>query len=172
VSSGIPRRQPTASPDDGVGELAAPPRSDMFRGRLCALRHPAAPVARLTLPSGSHVRRSKEIRRAFDRGRSGASREVVVYAFDRADGQPPRYGLVVGRKWGDAVTRNRVRRLLRESFRTARPSLPAGFDFLLLPRGRLHGLRMQDVREMLIRAAAQAARRVAEEPRPPEPAPS
>lgn len=108
------------------------------------------------------------MRRAFDRGRSGASGDVVVYAFDRADGRPPRYALIVGRKWGDAVTRNRVRRLLRESFRTARPDLPAGIDFLLLPRGRLHGRSMAEVRAMLVRATASAMRRL----RTPETAPA
>ncbi|MCE9634165.1 MAG: ribonuclease P protein component [Planctomycetes bacterium] len=117
----------------------------------------------LRLPHGSHVRRDSDVRRVFDRGRSSASADVVVYAFDRADGQPPRFGLVVGRKWGDAVRRNRARRLLRESFRTARPTLPVGFDFLLLPRGRIHGRKMEAVREMLVRAAHGAARRYAVE---------
>lgn len=116
----------------------------------------------LTLPGGSRVRRSSEVRRAFDKGRSGASGDVVVYAFDRADGRPARYGLVVGRRWGDAVTRNRVRRLLRESFRTARPDLPAGFDLLLVPRGRLDRRDMAGVRAMLVRAAASAVRRARE----------
>jgi ribonuclease P protein component len=118
------------------------------------------------------VRREREVRRAFDRGRPASSGDVVVYAFDRADGRPPRYALVVGRKWGDAVTRNRVRRLLRESFRTARPDLPAGLDFLLLPRGRIERRRMQDVRAMLVRAARSAAARVrAETPGPAAPRP-
>ena len=126
-------------------------------------------MARLTLPKGARIRREAEVRRVFDRRASGASGDVVVYAFDRADGLPARFALVVGRKWGDAVTRNRVRRLLRESFRTARPGLPAGVDFLLLPRGRLERRPMQEVRSMLVRAAASAARRLA--PRaPPEPA--
>lgn len=125
------------------------------------LVHPP-PVASLRLPKGSRIRHASEIRRTFDRGRSSAAGDVVVYAFDRADGRPPRYGLVVGRKWGDAVTRNRVRRLLRESFRTARPDLPAGIDFLLLPRGRLQSRAMPDVRAWLVRAAASAVRRLAE----------
>jgi ribonuclease P protein component len=88
---------------------------------------------------------------------------VVVYAFDRADGRPPRYALVVGAKWGDAVTRNRQRRLLREAFRTSRPGLPAGFDFVLLPRSKFADSAMADVRDALCDAARRAARRFAEE---------
>lgn len=124
---------------------------------------------KVTLPGGSRVRRGGDVRRAFDRGRAASSGDVVVYAFDRGDGRPPRYGLVVGRKWGDAVARNRVRRLLREAFRTCRASLPAGHDYLLLPRSALGNRRMQDVREMLRRAAANAANLVARHgPRTPD----
>jgi len=84
---------------------------------------------------------------------------VVVYAFDRGDGRPPRFALVVGRKWGDAVRRNRQRRLLREAFRTARPDLPAGFDLVLLPRASLVSMSMTDVRDALCDAARRAATR-------------
>jgi len=143
---------PAPSASEPSGEAGGPAPADAAPGA----------VGRLTLPSGSRVRRSSEVRRAFDRGRSAASGAVVVYAFDRGDGLPPRYGLVVGRKWGDAVTRNRIRRLLREGFRTCRPSLPPGMDLLLLPRGRLEGRRMPEVRRMLLRAAQEAARRVRE----------
>lgn len=142
-----------------------PPSEPAGEAGAAAPAEAARPAqGRLTLPCGSRVRRSGEVRRAFDRGRSGASGAVVVYAYDRGDGLPPRYGLVVGRKWGDAVTRNRVRRLLRESFRTCRPSLPAGMDLLLLPRGRLEGRRMPEVRRMLLRAIEEASRRARETP--------
>jgi ribonuclease P protein component len=105
------------------------------------------------------VTRSREVRRAFDAGRSAASGPVVVYAFDRADGRPPRFALVVGRRWGDAVTRNRLRRLLRESFRTARPELPEGFDLVLLPRADFSAQRMPQVRDALRDAARRATAR-------------
>jgi ribonuclease P protein component len=120
-------------------------------------------VTRLTLPGGSRLRRHRDVRRPLDHGRSGGSGGVVVYAFGRGDAEPPRYALVVGRRWGDAVTRNRVRRLLRESFRTARPDLAPGFDFVLLPRAPLARRRMQEVRDELVRAARTAVRRFREE---------
>lgn len=117
----------------------------------------------LRLPRGSRITRNLEVRRAFDFGRSAASGPVVVFAFDRADGRPARYALVVGRKWGDAVTRNRHRRLLRESFRTSRPQMPAGFDLVLLPRAPFADAAMAEVREALRGAAARAAKRFADE---------
>lgn len=117
----------------------------------------------LRLPRGARITKGREVRRGFDYGRSAASGPVVVYAFDRADGRPPRFALVVGRKWGDAVRRNRQRRLLREAFRTSRPALPMGFDLVLLPRGSLASLAMADVRTALCDAATRASKRFAAE---------
>lgn len=46
----------------------------------------------------------------------------------------PRLGLVVSRKAGNAVVRARWKRCLREAFRLAQHELPAGIDWVALPR--------------------------------------
>jgi ribonuclease P protein component len=44
----------------------------------------------------------------------------------------PRLGVSVGRACGNAVVRNRWKRLLREVFRQNQDQIPPGFDYLLM----------------------------------------
>lgn len=58
---------------------------------------------------------------------------MVVY-FARNQSPGPRLGLVVSRKCGKAVARNRWKRALREAFRLVQHELPGQLDLVVLPR--------------------------------------
>jgi ribonuclease P protein component len=67
-------------------------------------------------------------------------------------GELSRLGLSVGRRVGNAVTRHRLKRLLREAFRTTRSDLPKGLDLLVVVQP--HAILTLDAyREHLHRAA-------------------
>lgn len=79
--------------------------------------------------------RSGDFDRVYRQGRSTGAREFVVHVFPReASLDPPRVGLSVSKKVGDAVTRNRIKRVLRESVAVLESELAAGSDLVITAR--------------------------------------
>ncbi len=69
-----------------------------------------------------------------------------------------RLGLVVARRVGNAVARNRARRLLRDSFRRLQRT-PPGLDIVILVKAGLAAKRQADVDHELERRLADLARK-------------
>jgi ribonuclease P protein component len=61
-------------------------------------------------------------------------RFVFLVARQPGEGGPPRLGLVVSRKVGAAVHRNRVKRLCRECFRQLPDLLPPAVDLVVIAK--------------------------------------
>jgi len=70
----------------------------------------------------------------YRQGRSTANRYLVLYAFPNPASRRPRLGLSVSRKVGGAVARNKVKRMLRESFARLEPTLRDGHDVVVVAR--------------------------------------
>jgi ribonuclease P protein component len=76
---------------------------------------------------------------AAAQARSFAAKGVVVQMRDRKDDKPARLGFTVTKRLGGAVTRNRIKRRLREAARLTLPELAVpGHDYVLI--GRASGL--------------------------------
>ena len=74
-----------------------------------------------------------EFRRLYNKGRTAASPYMAVYC--RKTRLPySRLGLTTGVKLGKAVKRNRVRRRLREIYRTNEARLIPGWDIVIVAR--------------------------------------
>jgi ribonuclease P protein component len=56
-----------------------------------------------------------------------------------------RLGVSVSKEHGRAVRRNKIKRLLREAFRLARPRLPGQYDVILIPQKSTAKLRLSDL---------------------------
>jgi ribonuclease P protein component len=69
----------------------------------------------------------------FKQGISSASKYLVIYIKPNELGFN-RFGLSVGKKIGKAVTRNRIKRLLKEAMRKNAQISPLSSDFVIIPK--------------------------------------
>jgi ribonuclease P protein component len=75
---------------------------------------------------------------------------------------PPRLGVVVTKKIGTAVARNRIKRLCRECFRAYDGLLPAGIDLVVIAREGAATLSLANVRSEWASARGQLRKRAEE----------
>ena len=82
-------------------------------------------------PKESRILRSREFRRVQKNGRKWKSRDFLFLYLPNQKNQV-RIGLVVSKKVGNAVVRNRVKRRLREIFRSKIHSYLKGVDIVVI----------------------------------------
>jgi ribonuclease P protein component len=114
------------------------------------------------VPRANRLTRSRDFDAVYRHGRSASTRYLVLYWFPREDGdEESRLGIAIPRKAGGAVTRNRLKRLLREAWR-ALDAREAGIDYVLVARpglaeaaeARGHEWLRERVDEVFAKAAA------------------
>jgi ribonuclease P protein component len=83
---------------------------------------------------------------------------VAEHHPERGDPAKCRLGITVSRKVGGAVTRNRVKRRVREWFRARRGSLGGGLDWVVIARAPAAGLAREATEDELLRLCRAALR--------------
>lgn len=91
-------------------------------------------------PKSARLRQSQEFRSTLNQGVKTVCPHVVLFASPRTDENGTRLGLVVSKKVGNSVTRNRVKRYLREAYRHLRPDIDQeavlkNLDLVVVARG-------------------------------------
>ena len=94
--------------------------------------------------------RNNDFRRIYARGKSYVSPLVVVYALKNRT-KNVRVGITTSKKVGNAVQRNRSRRVIREAFRALAHRVRPGFALVLVARGKTPDGKSTDVRRQLER---------------------
>ncbi len=97
---------------------------------------------------------SREFGAVYNKGKSVGDRYVVL--FYKKNGLPyTRTGFLASKKVGNAVMRNRARRLMKESVRLMDP-LPAGYDMIFIARNTIEGKSCKEVQRSIASAVRRA----------------
>lgn len=107
-----------------------------------------------SFPKSRRVLRRADFLAIQSQGRKSHADHFVVLVRARGDAEPARLGLVTSRKVANAVGRNRVRRLLREVFRTNLGAFPRGADVVVIARTGAAELALPVVRGEILASLA------------------
>ncbi len=90
-----------------------------------------------------------DFRRAYARGKSYTNPALVMYVRKNRAGSC-RIGITASKKIGNAVQRNRARRVIREAFRQIKLPLKGGFDIVFVARTKTVFKKSTDIYDIML----------------------
>ncbi|MES2746224.1 MAG: ribonuclease P protein component [Bdellovibrionota bacterium] len=119
---------------------------------------PSEVPSSLRFPKRFRLRRRPEFTRTMDNGQKIVTQALVMIAVP-SHGPTSRIGFIVSKKVGGSVTRNRVRRRLRELFRQL-PARPVGMDIVVIARHHAVSMDFETLRQAMTYAMGKSVKRI------------
>jgi len=110
-------------------------------------------VKRYTFTRKEHLKSGDDIKKAFARGRKTSCTGAKLFYLENGM-NVNRVVFTFARKYGNAVERNRSRRLSREAYRLTKPRMKSGFDLVILvyPGGDDYQRRVHQLDSLFVKA--------------------
>jgi ribonuclease P protein component len=84
-----------------------------------------------SFPKKKRLINNSQFKAVMARGMRRSNGVLVLYMAQNAL-EYSRLGVSVGKSYGNAVVRNRLKRLMREAFRQNQERIPVGFDYVMM----------------------------------------
>ena len=132
----------------------APRQGPLAAHRFRRMTHlpPGMPSGRFRFHPLAPLRCRREFDVVYSRGRKQVCSLFVFHAVQRDDAAPPRLGLTISKRCGNACIRNRIRRRVREVFRLDAIRIAPGWDFVITARSASAEALFGALRDQLRRA--------------------
>ncbi len=95
------------------------------------------------------LNQNRDFQRVYARGKFFVSPVLVSYVMRSRRRSSLRIGITTSKKTGNAVRRNRSRRVIREAFRAIRAEIRPGYDLVFVARAKTPFVKTGDVRQAM-----------------------
>ncbi|MCM3762788.1 ribonuclease P protein component [Alkalihalobacillus oceani] len=102
------------------------------------------------------IKKNEDFSLVFKQGHSVANRQFVLYVLPKEGQTYFRLGLSVSKRVGNAVTRNRIKRYVREVFQAKREQLEAGADYVVIARKPTAEMNLQEIEQSMLHVLRKA----------------
>lgn len=100
------------------------------------------------MPQIETLKLNKDFKRLYGRGKSFVHPVLVTYIMKNRTGYC-RIGITTGKKVGNAVHRNRARRIILAAYRELAPFIGGGYDIVFVARSRTPFVKSTDITGIL-----------------------
>ena len=101
--------------------------------------------------------RREDFGRVYRHGKSTANQQFVVYVLPRPQNECFRLGVSVSKKLGNAVVRNRLRRMMKEIVRLNKDLITAKIDIVLIARKPVADMEYEQMHKSLMHVLKRAS---------------
>ena len=111
-------------------------------------------MLRLTFRRDERLHRKCDFKRVLREGRRFSASGLTIWILRREETEAPgkpRLGLAIPKAYGNAVARNRLKRLIRETFRLNKSGLPPAIDMVFSARPSLAKPRYQTIEPLILK---------------------
>jgi ribonuclease P protein component len=96
------------------------------------------------------IKKNAEFQEVFKKGKSVANRQFVVYSFKRTDLENFKFGLSVSKKVGNSVTRNQIKRYLRQTLLELSDQIHKDVEFIIIARKPAATMNFAEIKSSMI----------------------
>lgn len=105
----------------------------------------------------NRLMKKEDFNKVYRYGKSIANRQFVLYYLLKHQQEDFRLGISVSKKVGNAVVRNRLRRLVKEAVRQHGSEIVGEYDFIVIVRKPAVGLDFSTLQQSILHVLRKAA---------------
>ncbi|MCU7557921.1 ribonuclease P protein component [Macrococcus capreoli] len=94
------------------------------------------------------IKKNEDFQKVYKQGKSVANKQFIVYRLSNPENEHFRLGISVSKKIGNAVTRNRIKRAIRESFTRHKADIIKD-DFIIIARNPSKDMTVDEIHKSL-----------------------